>query len=1039
MLKQLLTAVRKSRHLVYQVCTVFMILISLQGYGSEAHWLWAPVKGVVNDEAGNPVKGTSVVVKGTSRGTTTGDDGSFQIEASANDVLVFTHSGFLQKELKVTITASRLAVVLQARAGDMEEIVVIGYGTMKRKDLTGSVSSIKGDEIRKATTATLQDALQGRLAGVQVITTGGAPGGGMQIKIRGGSTLTAGNQPLYVIDGFPLTPSLNPDYNPLSDINPSDVASVEVLKDASATAIYGAEGANGVILVTTKKGRSNSKPVVEAGAYYGISKPLAPIRVLNAGEYKDYKIEVLTQTPEQRDAVASWQAKDPATAHVWMDDILQQGRIYNTDIGVRGGGNNGTTYSTNMSYYNENGIIKKSNYERITAKVALDQQLGKKLRIGVKMFYSNIGMDGFLQEYTNANSLFKQALMMSPYSLGIPTDIVTDFTSDNEQNNFDNNLSDLIHKAIRTRKLERIQPGVNFQYRILKDLMFNFMYGQDRLRTDYNTFYPGTTRQGYPLGEAERNMSTTVNWYQNTRLNYNRVFHKAHRLDLTAVYETKSTSDEDYQQQASGFATDILGLNNFELASVLLKPEIARTKQNMISYVGRANYVYNDKYMVSLTYRRDGSSKFGTNNRWANFPAAGLAWRLSEEPFMKKQRIFSNLKIRYGWGITGNSQIPPYSSLAAYKMDVGVHDDVETVIVPGNIGNKNLKWETTTQNSLGIDIGLLNNRFSLVVEAYDKMTRDLLLSVQLPTATGYATAVQNIGSIQNKGLEFTVNSVNLQGPFRWTTDFNISFNRSKVLKLGQSSRQLYGYPLANGMGNNILIKEGYPVGVFFGYIGDGVYNTQTEIDNSPVNNVVPKAGALLLGEMKFVDVNGDGVLNSFDQVPLAYTEPRFIAGLVNNFSYENFDLSVVLRGSYGNDIVNGNVGDLNELNLSNNTLQGNVTNMWRPKNALRDYVGVTKNGRRPYMHSEYVENGSFLRCDRISVGYGFSKKMLMNMRLSAFRVYFNVRNAFLITKYSWYDPEVSTGNALVLKLAPGVDAGAYPRTRQFQVGINLSL
>jgi TonB-linked SusC/RagA family outer membrane protein len=1052
MLKILPIMSSKNRHVLHGTLKlrffIFLLLVFSQGYGKSIFppfgvfaktTLAAAVKGFVQDKDGNPLGGVSVIIKGTKTGTTTDDDGTFQIKASKNDVLIFTHSGYEKKELRVSDVSAKMVVVLQVSSKDMEEVIVVGYGTMRKKDVTGSISSIKGDEIKNASTATFQDALQGRLAGVQVIATDGSPGGGMQIKIRGGSTLTAGNQPLYVIDGFPITPVLSSDYNPLSDINPADIASVEVLKDASATAVYGAEGANGVILITTKKGRVNSKPVIDINSYYGVSQPISPIRVLNGQEYKDYKTEILTQTPEQRDALSSWTAKDPATAKVWMDEIMDYGRMYNHDISLRGGSNNGMAYSTSLSYYNENGIIKESNYERITAKANIDQQLGTKLKFGLKVFYSNIDMVGYLQEYTNDNSLFKQAIMMSPYSLGMPTGIVTDFTADNEQNNFDNNLTALIYSTTKNRKLERIQPSTTFQYKILKDLVFDFMYGQDRLRTDYGTFYPSSTRQGFPLGEAQVSKSSTLSWYQNTRLSYNKNFNKVHRLEVVGVYETKSNSDNDYSQNASGFATDILGLNNFQLASILSKPLITESRQSSISYIGRVNYVYDDRYMATLTYRRDGSSKFGVNNRWANFPAVGLAWRVSQEKFMQGQKLISNFKIRYGWGITGNSQIPPYSSLAVYQTDLGVHNDVETVLVPTNIGNKNLKWETTTQNNVALDIGLLNDRISFTLEAYEKVTEDLLLSVQLPTATGYSSAVQNIGSVRNRGMEFSVNSTNLDGAFRWTTDFNIFFNRSRVLQLGQSASQLYGYAIANGMKNNILVKEGYPVGVFFGYIGDGVYNTLTEVDNSPVNNVVPKIGTLLLGEMKFVDINGDGILNAFDQVPLAYTEPKFLTGLVNNFSYKNFDLTIVLRASYGNDIVNGNVGNLSEMNLSNNTLKSNVVNMWRQKDPMLNYVGVTKNARRPYMHSEYIEDGSFMRCDRISLGYSFSKKLLAKTHLSNLKAYFNVRNAFIITKYSWYDPEVSTGNASILKLAPGVDVGSYPRTRQFQFGISASL
>ncbi|HMR20226.1 MAG TPA: TonB-dependent receptor, partial [Sphingobacterium sp.] len=351
-----------------------------------------------------------------------------------------------------------------------------------------------------------------------------------------------------------------------------------------------------------------------------------------------------------------------------------------------------------------------------------------------------------------------------------------------------------------------------------------------------------------------------------------------------------------------------------------------------------------------------------------------------------------------------------------------------------------LKWETTAQYNVGLDMGLLNDRISLVVDAYHKKTTDLLLNVDLPTTTGYTRALQNIGSIQNKGLEFTLNTVNTTGPLKWTSNFNISFNRSKVLDLGENTRQLYSYAVSQNVNNNILVQTGHPIGVYFGYIGDGVYNTLAEVEHSPENKVIPKTGRDLLGEMKFVDVNADGVIDDSDRVPLAYTEPNYIGGFVNNLAYKGFDMSIVMRWSYGNDIVNGNIGELNNLSPYTNNLVSNYENMWLPWRAESNYTGFNRNGRGGFMHSEYIEDGSFLRVDRIALGYTFPQAITRLMKVNTMRVYVNVRNVLLLTRYSWYDPEVSTGSSTsVAKLGPGADLGAYPRTRQFQFGLNISL
>ena len=1011
--------------------------------GEDVNYIKAiPISGRITDAAGNPIVGVSVIEKGTTNGTTSADDGGFSINVKDNNaVLVITIVGYISQEVNVNGRTDFNIILTQAETS-LDDVVVIGYGSVRRRDLVGSVGSIKGDELQKATTATFQDALQGRIAGVQVMSADGAPGGGVQIKIRGGSTLTAGNQPLYVIDGFPISPVLGVDYNPMGDINPSDITSVEILKDASATAIYGAEGANGVILITTKKGRLNSKPVTEFSTYYGRTQPLKPLRILNGQEYIDYKIQALTQTPDQRAAIPGWQQKDPSEAENWMDHILQNGSMYNADLGVRGGSNS-TTYSANLNYYNENGIIKRSNYRRYSGRMNLEQGIGDRLKLGFKFFYSNTEQNGFMQEYTREASLFKTALMMSPFSLGVPIPgISTDiFGANAEQNYLDNNLDAVINQTTKNRVSERVQPTISVQYKILKDLTFDFMYGIDRLKLDYGLFYPSTTRQGFPTGRAQLVNGSINSWYQNSRLNYNRIFNRKHNLNALFVYETKGSRDYSYNQQASGFATEVLGVGNFQLANSLAKPITIDNRENYISYIGRLNYSFDEKYLVNASIRRDGSSKFGTNNKWANFPALGLAWRIDRENFMDGIDLISALKIRYGWGVTGNSQIPPYSSLASYVGDLSVFGgNFVSNLVPGNISNENLKWETTTQHNIGLDLGLLKDRINLVVDMYEKNTEDLLLSVQLPTTSGFTTAIKNVGSIRNRGLEITLNTANIRrNDFRWNTDFNISFNRSKILKLGDAARQLYTYPVANGVQNNIMLKEGYPLGVFYGYLGDGVYNTLTEIANSPVNRVINVTGNQLLGQMKFVDVNGDGFVDALDRVPIAYTEPKFIAGLVNNFFYKNFDFAIVLRGVYGNDVVNANMGDLAELGLATNNLKINIDNMWTPETPMNNYVGVTKNTRRSSMHSEYVEDGSFLRCDRISLGYTLPARSLEKIHLRNLKVYFNVRNAFLITRYSWYDPEINAGNNISMKLAPGMDLGGYPRTRQFQLGINASL
>jgi TonB-linked SusC/RagA family outer membrane protein len=1002
------------------------------------------IEGVVNDVKGLPVPQANVVIKGTKNGVITDFDGVFKIKAKTGDVLVISSVGFDKKEVK--IQGNSIKIVLEESNATLNEVVVIGYGTVKKKDLTGAVSSVRGTSIEKGDPVDLQTALAGRVAGLQITQNDNGLGSGVKAIIRGGSSLTSGNQPLYVIDGFPIVPDDNASSNPLSDIDPGQIKSVEVLKDASATAIYGARGSNGVIIITTKLGKEG-KSVITATLSTGASFATRFPRILTDSEYLDYRIvqdNVNYLNGTDLNLNTTWQDQKDANAQGvdWPKEATQVAMTRKVDLSMGGGSKEGLNYQISGNYLDQEGVVIESNFKRYNLNSNIVQSIGENTRIGTNIklaFTKNLGRS--LEK--NADAIFKKAFSTNPFQ---PIDFeLGDIDIDPDTNSGDNeNVITYLKEVDNQTESSRIIGNVFYETKLANNLTFYISYGFNRGFINNQVFLPSTVLQGFKEnGIAEFEKIETLNQVFETRFNYKKVFDK-HNINATAVGEFSDNRKSIFTAGATGFSDQTNGFNDLSSAILPSFPENNIAEETLVSFLGRASYGYNNKYLVTASIRADGSSKFGKENKWGYFPSIALGWTLSEESFIKNLNVFDNFKLRASYGVTGNNQIPAYSAIGLLKPGNYVFNDVfYSGKVPSSVSNPDLKWETTAQYNLGVDLGFFKNRLTITAEAYYKETTDLLLEVQLPLSSGFTTALKNIGSFSNKGFELTINSINFnKKDFKWRSDFTFSFNRNEVLDLGDKSEFYFDADIFPSKFNNeILVRVGQSTGIYYGYIENQVINNQTEASNSPRQVGVGIPDINNNGQVKIYDVNGDGLINSFDKVPIANTTPEFIGGLNNEFTYKSFDLSFFFRFSYGNDVINGNIGNLDKGNIGN----------WNSLKAMSDYSynaaynpngtfhGENTNGvYSSLFRSAYVEDGSFLKLDFITLGYAMPQDVVESLNASKFRVFARVNNPLMISRYSWFDPEVNAIGGTAGKVGGGVDLGSYPRNTTITLGLTLN-
>jgi TonB-dependent starch-binding outer membrane protein SusC len=988
------------------------------------------VTGIVTGTADRPLQGAAVTVQGTGRGTTTDAQGRYSITGvpGGTQTLRATFAGYQEVQRTISVTAGQpltANVSLTAQAVKLEEVVAIGYGTARRRDLTGSVASVSGEDavVKAAPTTSVANALQGRAAGVQVISNSGAPGAGASVRVRGTNSITANSEPLYVVDGIPFGQGSTAEgtQNPLASIDPNDIASIQILKDASSTAIYGARGANGVVLITTKRGQAGSTQI-QLESSYGVQTVPRTIEFLNAQEFMTLGNEAQMNIG----LPARYTQAEISAAHTYdlLGMLLQTAPQQSHALTVSGGDQQ-TRFLLSGSYLQQDGVVIGTDFTRYGTRVNLERELRPGLRAG-----ANLGGTYSVQNVgeTEGNATFGSvysAMSWLPYLA--PKD------ADGNWVQLSASTGDIVinpvsvqEELVNPRRTTSILGSFFGEYDVAEGFRLRSTIGTNLNFRSSPYFAPRTIYYGSPTGLAVRSEAMNRELTSETTLSYNRELGPG-TLDALAGFSVQTSHAEDTRAEVRQLVSDALEFNNLGAGSDIRAPSSNVVDWAVLSQLGRINYNLLDRYLFTVTVRRDGSSRFGANSKWAVFPSAALAWRLIDEPFLPEQTFFSDLKLRASYGRTGNQAVGEYASLARLGTvfaGFGTPPSAQVALAPANVApNPDLKWETQDQVNLGLDLGVLDNRVTLSLDGYQTTTSDLLLTVNLSTLSGYSTQLQNIGSVRNRGLELALNTINFEGDrFRWRSTLNLAMNRNEVTEIGGAASIVVGI----GQGGNAIIKPGEPIGSFYGYKVLGLWQQGDQCTIAPATECTP-------GEYKLQDTNGDGRITDGDRVIIGRADPRFFGGLNNQLSYGPISLDAFLNFSYGNEVFNSNNsrsmvvrGILNE--------RKEVLNRWTPTNTntMIPRANATRSVTR--MFSTLVEDGSFARLQTLTLSYDVPSSLVPGS--SRARLYLTGQNVWLVSDYSGFDPEVNRfGGAAASR---GVDNSSIPRPRVWNVGVNLN-
>lgn len=1033
------------------------------------------VRGTVVDQTGESVIGASIQVKGTTQGTITDIDGKFSLGVpDKKSVIVVSFIGYATKELQVD-TSKPMSIVLEEDTKVLDEVVVVGYQEVRKKDLTGSVAKADMNELLNTPVGSFDQTLGGRIAGVNVSSSEGTPGGTMNIVIRGNNSLTQDNSPLYVIDGFPVE-----DAAIASTINPSDIESLDILKDASATAIYGARGANGVVIITTKKGKVGKAQITYDGSVT-MHHVTRTIPMMDAYEFVKLQAETYPASIANSTGgyLMEYQGKQWTLddyrgifQYDWQDEILRTALQHNHNIRLTGG-TEGVRYNASVSYYNQDGILLNSGYERFQARANTVIKRDK-LDISLTTNYSRSIQTGSTPSetsYSGMNNLFYSVWGYRPVTY--PNKSMESLLNDVKDEAIDSS-NDYRFNPIRSLKEEYRKYYINnlqlngyVSYEFIKGLKLKVSggYTYDARKNDQfnnsNTRYGGPTSTDKVNAQIIRNERLT--WLNENTLTYQTNIKKKHFFNSLVGITFQNSDNEYYSLKSTHIPNESLGMAGMA-DGTLSSSSSLKSSWSMMSYLARLNYNYKSKYYATASFRADGSSKFSKKHRYGYFPSGSLAWNFMEEEFMAPiKKVVGAGKLRVSWGLTGNNRIGEYDYYALLQMlkekqgdyisngsiPSGVYpfdNDMSSVgMVPVSLPNEDLKWETTEQWNVGLDLSFFNERLNFTADVYRKTTRDLLLEASLPLVSGYYSATKNIGKVRNDGLELSLSTVNVQTKdFTWTSDFNIAFNKNEVLELAENQLSLTTAARFDQNYNSqpsYIAKVGLPMGMMYGYIYEGTYkyddfvksgNSYTLKDNVPYFSSEANTQP---GMPKYKDVNGDGIIDTNDRTIIGRGLPIHTGGFTNSFTYKGFDLSVFFQWSYGNDIMNANrlffenAGGKKDLNQF-----ASYANRWTPENPESDIPAATKSASNNVISSRIIEDGSYLRLKTVTLGYTFPKALIAKAKLSNARVYVAAQNLWTWTSYSGYDPEVSVRNSA---LTPGLDFSSYPRAFTLSFGVNL--
>ena len=1057
-----------------------LVFVSMSAYAQSL-----TVTGKVIDSEGYEVIGGSVTIKGAAGvGTVTDVNGNYSLKVNdaSKDVLVFSYVGMTSQEVKVD-GRSVIDVTLKADAVMLEEVVAIGYATVKRKDLTGSVASVNSKELSKVPTSDITQALAGRMAGVQVMQSEGAPGASISIRVRGGISITQSNEPLYIIDGFPSEDGM-------STLDPAEIETIDILKDASATAIYGARGANGVVVITTKSGGKEGKATVTFDSYVGFKKEAKKLDVLSTREFAllDYErryysaFTAKNSTQEDLDkAVANFEALYGKYADIdanyanragidWQDQTLGRTALtQNYRVGVSGGTDK-LNYNLAYSYYDEEGAMVYSGNKKHNISFNMNHKLNDRLSITARISYDQMKIYGMgTSEGGDRFNKMQHILQYRPMVgingtddllLGDEDPLLVDDTGNVMQN-------PLLSAAEETkdREYRTFQANGGFTLKLIKGLSFRNTTGMRYQTRRNDTFYgdKSITAKRSSINGSIQNIENSSFQTSNV-LNYNWAG-KGHDITAMLGQEYVNRWNRSFSAAAANFPNDDIGLGDLSLGLPTAVSSSENYDDKLLSFFARFNYGFKDKYLFTASFRSDVSSKFGKNNKWGYYPAFSAAWRLGVEEFIKNLNIFSDLKVRLGYGMAGNNRIDSYVSLPMLtSVTYPNGDSTQPGYVSKQIPNPNLKWEANKTFNFGLDFGFFNQRLTISPEFYINRSSNLLLNAKLPTSSGYDSMVINAGETENKGIDLTINSTNIMTKdFTWNTAVTLSHNKNSVKKLTGEDVQLWEASFGYNQ-NTHIIGVNQPLGQMYGYVTDGLYQVSDfDYDEATktytLKDGVPYSGKktdVKPGMWKFKNVDGseDNKITENDKTVIGNAYPKFYGGINNTFTYKDFDLSIFLTYSFGNDVFNATKLTNTKTALQNkNVLDiANSSNRWVVVNKKGELItdpqemADINKGKTvaavydneigdTYIHSWAVEDGSYLKLSNITLGYTFPRKMLSKIGISKLRLYATGSNLLTWTKYSGFDPEVSTMGS---GLTPGVDFGAYPKSRSFVFGINLA-
>jgi len=1001
------------------------------------------ITGKVTDSAGGPLPGVSVIIKGTTNGTITDGNGKYSFsDIPEKATLQFSFVGMKTQDVAAGNKAI-LNIVLEEETIGIDEVVAVGYGTQRKKDLTGSVAVIKTGDLHSLPVPSVSDALQGRAAGVQVITSG-TPGSDATFRIRGTGTINNSN-PLIVIDGLPVSGGLN-------QLNMDDVESLQVLKDASATAIYGSRGANGVVIVTTKRGTAGQSQV-NFNYSYGVQQATNMIDVLDASQFAALHNDILSNAGVNKNPAYA----NPASLGVgtdWMGEFFRTAPMQNYSMSYSGNGEK-TNYYISGNYYDQQCIVINTGFKRYTFQLNTDSKVTSRLKLGNSLtLNSDIKTSG---DYNIRNAM-----------LALPTQPVFrangNYSGPIAQPIYDGDITNPIGMA---KTVESATKGYNLmgsifgELDIYKGLKFKSTFGLQANFWDSRTWSPKfqwdtSKRESSYLGQR---YNKNLTWIWDNTFSYEHTIGK-HRIGAMAGTSAQENRYNFMKGSVQNFASDITQ----QLDNGTLQQTIGGTTSSwaLFSYMGRLNYTYADKYLITATVRRDGSSRFGEGNKYGVFPSASLAWRISQEDFFKNIHFINDMKIRAGWGVTGNQEIGNYSYASKLNtIKYNFNNNAVSAVVPTVMPNPSVQWEEQEQANIGFDATMFNQRVDVIVDAYLKKTNKMLVPMSVPVSTGYSDVDVpsiNAGKMENKGVEVTVNSSNLTGKLTWNTSFNVSFNQNKVISINDTIPMSSG---SIGLNQNLaLIQAGQPINFFYGFKTDGIFQTQAEVDSHavqvPGNDPNNRTSA---GDIRFVDLNNDGVINDKDRTYLGNPNPTFIFSLNNSFSFQGFDLSIFLQGIAGNKVCNANrfwseamAVAQNQTTETLNRWTGPGTSNTMPRAVFNDPNKNTRPSDR------YIEDGSYLRIKNLTLGYTIPKLLMKKAHITSARFYVSAQNLYTFTKYKGFDPEINQSETTGMKgidesassLIPnanlhiptvpfGIDNNVYPVTRTFTIGVNLGL